>query len=280
MGILRTNKTMKRLEQMLDEAMEGTFQEVNYDETELSRLESRWKQYLSTSKLSVEAARKERADIKSILSDISHQTKTPIANLKVYLELLQAGDLDEKETAEFLNRMEQQTKKLDFLIQSMVKMSRLETGIIEIRKKDVSVYDTLYRAVSAIVPRAGKKQMEIHVDCEEDLTVSHDSKWTEEAVFNLLENAVKYTDAGGKIWISAKKEEFFTRIGVKDTGKGIAKERQAEIFQRFYREPEVHDEEGIGVGLYLAREIISMQEGYIEVVSEAGAEFRIFLPNG
>lgn len=190
--------------------------------------------------------------------------------------------MDEKETAEFLNRMEQQTKKLDFLIQSMVKMSRLETGIIEIRKKDVSVYDTLYRAVSAIVPRAGKKQMKIYVDCEEDLTVSHDSKWTEEAVFNLLENAVKYTDAGGKIWISAKKEEFFTRISVKDTGKGIAKERQAEIFQRFYREPEVHDEEGIGVGLYLAREIISMQEGYIEVVSEAGAgaEFRIFLPNG
>ena len=190
--------------------------------------------------------------------------------------------MDEKETAEFLNRMEQQTKKLDFLIQSMVKMSRLETGIIEIRKKDVSVYDTLYRAVSAIVPRAGKKQMEIYVDCEEDLTVSHDSKWTEEAVFNLLENAVKYTDAGGKIWISAKKEEFFTRISVKDTGKGIAKERQAEIFQRFYREPEVHDEEGIGVGLYLAREIISMQEGYIEVVSEAGAgaEIRIFLPNG
>ena len=120
------------------------------------------------------------------------------------------------------------------------------------------------------------------MDCEEDLTVSHDSKWTEEAVFNLLENAVKYADAGGKIWISAKKEEFFTRISVKDTGKGIAKERQAEIFQRFYREPEVHDEEGIGVGLYLAREIILMQEGYIEVVSEAGAgaEFRIFLPNG
>lgn len=229
-----------------------------------------------------EESKKDKQQMKELISDISHQTKTPIANLKVYLELLQAGDLDEKETAEFLNRMEQQTKKLDFLIQSMVKMSRLETGIIEIRKKDVSVYDTLYRAVSAIVPRAGKKQMEIYVDCEEDLTVSHDSKWTEEAVFNLLENAVKYTDAGGKIWISTKKEEFFTRISVKDTGKGIAKERQAEIFQRFYREPEVHDEEGIGVGLYLAREIISMQEGYIEVVSEAGAgaEIRIFLPNG
>lgn len=98
-------------------------------------------------------SKKDKQQMKELISDISHQTKTPIANLKVYLELLQAGDLDEKETAEFLNRMEQQTKKLDFLIQSMVKMSRLETGIIEIRKKDVSVYDTLYRAVSAIVPR-------------------------------------------------------------------------------------------------------------------------------
>ena len=138
-------------------------------------------------------------------------------------------------------------------------MSRLETGIIEIRKKDVSVYDTLYRAVSAIVPRAGKKQMEIYVDCEEDLTVSHDSKWTEEAVFNLLENAVKYTDAGGKIWISAKKEEFLQGSVSKIRERGLQKERRAEIFQRFYREPEVHDEEGIGVGLYLAREIILMR---------------------
>ncbi len=98
--------------------------------------------------------------------------------------------------------------------------------------------------------------------------------------FNLLENAVKYTDAGGKIWISAKKEEFLQGSVSKIRERGLQKERQAEIFQRFYREPEVHDEEGIGVGLYLAREIISMQEGYIEVVSEAGAEFRIFLPNG
>lgn len=170
-----------------------------------------------------EESKKDKQQMKELISDISHQTKTPIANLKVYLELLQAGDLDEKETAEFLNRMEQQTKKLDFLIQSMVKMSRLETGIIEIRKKDVSVYDTLYRAVSAIVPRAGKKQMEIYVDCEEDLTVSHDSKWTEEAVFNLLENAVKYTDAGGKIWSRQRKRNFLQESVSKIRERGLQK---------------------------------------------------------
>ena len=263
----------EKLEQALDALATGAeiSVEEEMDDSLWGKISVRFKRLQEIWSEKEEESKKDKQQMKELISDISHQTKTPIANLKVYLELLQAGDLDEKETAEFLNRMEQQTK-----------MSRLETGIIEIRKKDVSVYDTLYRAVSAIVPRAGKKQMKIYVDCEEDLTVSHDSKWTEEAVFNLLENAVKYTDAGGKIWISAKKEEFFTRISVKDTGKGIAKERQAEIFQRFYREPEVHDEEGIGVGLYLAREIISMQEGYIEVVSEAGAgaEFRIFLPNG
>lgn len=172
----------EKLEQALDALATGAeiSVEEEMDDSLWGKISVRFKRLQEIWSEKEEESKKDKQQMKELISDISHQTKTPIANLKVYLELLQAGDLDEKETAEFLNRMEQQTKKLDFLIQSMVKMSRLETGIIEIRKKDVSVYDTLYRAVSAIVPRAGKKQMEIYVDCEEDLTVSHDSKWTEE----------------------------------------------------------------------------------------------------
>ena len=120
----------------------------------------------------------------------------------------------------------------------------------------------------------------LSVDCPEDLTVSHDSKWTSEALFNLLDNAVKYTPAGGKIAVSVVLWEMYVEIKVTDTGKGISESNQAAIFQRFYREEEVHEQQGVGIGLYLAREIVTRQGGYIKVVSEPGkgSEFSIMLP--
>ena len=110
--------------------------------------------------------------------------------------------------------------------------------------------------------------------------IRHDSKWTEEAIYNILDNALKYTEPGGKIHIQTERQELFFKISISDTGKGIAPERQAEIFTRFYREPEVHDKPGVGIGLYLARTIMELQKGYIEVQSEIGkgACFRLYFP--
>lgn len=223
----------------------------------------------------------EKKKMKSLISDISHQTKTPIANIKLYEEVLQDEGLDSAEAGEFLQKIRIQTEKLDFLLQSMVKMSRLETGVIEVSCMKLPLCGTLQRAVEAIVLKAEKKQIRLSVDCDEDIVVHHDTKWTEEAVFNLLDNAVKYTGRGGNIEISVSVQEIFTKISIRDSGKGIALERQAEIFTRFYREPEVYDQEGIGVGLYLARKIITMQGGYIQVCSEVGtgSDFQIYLPN-
>lgn len=223
----------------------------------------------------------EKQQLKELVSDISHQTKTPIANIKMYLEILENEEENPKKRGEFLGRLKEQTEKLDFLLQSMVKMSRLETGIIEIHMQESDIYSTLGGAVAAVVPKAEQKEIGLYVECPEGLMVCHDRKWTEEAVFNILDNAVKYTKPGGKIYITVSRQEFFTKLSIRDTGKGIALDRQAQIFGRFYREPEVHTQEGIGVGLYLARKIVTLQKGYIEVVSEVGkgAEFRIYLPN-
>lgn len=222
----------------------------------------------------------EKDKLKELVSDISHQTKTPIANIKLYLDMME-DETDFNNNKEYLKKMNSQVDKLDFLLQNIVKISRLETGTIKIQKQNVPLADTLAKAISNVVIKADKKNIKIDVQYDEQLVLKHDKKWTAEAIFNILDNAVKYTEVGGNIHIVVCRQELFTKISIEDTGKGIALERQATIFTRFYREPEVHDKEGIGIGLYLARKIITQQNGYIEVQSQAGqgSKFMIYLPN-
>lgn len=222
---------------------------------------------------------REKERVKGLISDISHQTRTPVANIKLYLELLGDEKLSQN-GQEFLKKIQGQMEKIDFLMQSMVKMSRIETGILQIRKEDKNLYETIRHAVASVVPEAAQKKIALYVDCEEEMFIRHDSKWTEEAIYNVLDNALKYTESGGKIHIQAERQELFVKLSISDTGKGIAPERQAEIFTRFYREPEVHDKPGVGIGLYLARTIMELQKGYIEVQSEVGkgASFQLYLP--
>ena len=222
----------------------------------------------------------ERRELQTLVSDISHQVKTPVANLKMVTDTLLAKPVTEQERRDFLQGIRSQTDKLEFLVQSMGKASRLETGAITLEKKDVPLLDTLAQAMSGIVYGAEQKGISVEVQCPEDLRVSHDSKWTAEALFNLLDNAVKYTPAGGKISVSVEQWEMYVKLDVTDTGKGIPESRQAAIFRRFYREEEVHDQPGVGIGLYLAREIVTRQGGYIKVASEVGrgSTFSVFLP--
>ena len=214
---------------------------------------------------------KERADLQELISDISHQVKTPIANLKII-----NNTLLEKE---FLTAQASQLDKLDFLMQAMIKTSRLETGVISLDQKQQPVYDTLATALGWILFNAEKKQIDVQVECPEHLDARHDRKWTSEALFNILDNAVKYTPAGGQIRVSVEGWEMYVKINIADTGIGISEQHQGTIFKRFYREDAVHDVEGIGIGLYLAREIVTLQEGYIRVASEIGqgSTFSVFL---
>lgn len=223
----------------------------------------------------------EKQSIQEMISDISHQVKTPVTNLKMYNSTLLERQLPPEKEREFQKMMGTQINKLDFLMQAMVKMSRLETGIITLSVCSAPIYETIGLALSGIVLPAEKKKIEVTVDCDPALIVPHDKKWTAEALFNLLDNAVKYTPSGGKISVAAKKWETATKIDVTDTGKGISEQHYAQIFKRFYREDEVHDVPGVGIGLYLCREIISKQAGYIQVKSEVGkgSRFSVFLPN-
>ena len=222
----------------------------------------------------------ERQELQTLVSDISHQVKMPVSNLKMVTDTLLTMPVTKQERTEFLQGIRRQTEKLDFLFQDLVKTSRLETGAVQLEKKDGLLIDTLAKAMSGIVYGAEKKKISVTVDCPESLHLPHDSRWTAEALFNLLDNAVKYTASGGSIAVSVEQWEMYVKADIADTGKGISESSQAAIFRRFYREEEVHDQPGVGIGLYLAREIVTRQGGYIKVTSEVGkgSTFSVFLP--
>jgi len=224
---------------------------------------------------------KEKTDLQELISDISHQVKTPIASLKMVNATLLEQPMTEEKQREFLQASTGQLDKIDFLMQAMIKTSRLETGVIALEKKMQPIYETLASALGGILLSAEQKNISVDVDCDESFMVSHDPKWTCEALFNILDNAVKYTESSGSIHVSVEKWEMYLKIDISDTGKGVLENHQGAIFKRFYREEDVHDTQGIGIGLYLAREIITMQGGYIKVFSELGqgSTFSVFLPH-
>lgn len=249
-------------------------------ETQLARIRHRLARLYQIMQENRRKVDEERQELQSLVSDISHQVKTPVSNLKMVTDTLLTKPVTDQERVDFLQGIRSQTDKLDFLFQALVKTSRLETGAIQLEKNDSLLFDTLAQAMSGIVYSAEKKNITVTVDCPEDLHLPHDSKWTAEALFNLLDNAVKYSLTGGKISVSVERWEMYVKLDVTDTGKGISESNQASIFRRFYREEEVHDEKGVGIGLYLTREIITRQGGYIKVTSEVGkgSTFSVFLP--
>ena len=278
---LSAKHTMEHMNHVLERAMEGTFSVEEIDESMLSALEFKLAHYLDASAVSARNVAMEKEHIQLLLSDISHQTKTPIANLRLYGELLQEQSLDE-ESRGYVNALNVQTQKLDFLISSLVKMSRLETGVLTLHPKDNAVIPMLVKACDEFAPAAAAKGLFLRlIPIESGLEPQafFDEKWTLEALGNLLDNAVKYTETGG-ITVRVIPFELFCRIEIADTGTGIAEEEQAQVFSRFYRSRKAADIQGIGIGLYLAREIVAKQGGYIKLTSipGKGSVFAVNLP--
>ncbi|MDE6816463.1 MAG: HAMP domain-containing histidine kinase [Lachnospiraceae bacterium] len=260
--------TMARLEEMLDQAINGTFEERDYNETRLSRLETRWKRYLALSQVSQRRTREEQERVRGLISNISHQTKTPLANILLYSQLLREKEKD-PELIPIVKKISDQSEKLDFLIRSLIKSSRLESELLVLHPKVQSIEPVLLAAMEQISDAALKKQVSLSFEGT-DKAACFDRKWTEEAMENLLDNAVKYSPAGSRIEIGVTEYEMFTAVSVKDEGIGIGEEEQAQIFRRFYRGREVSQEPGVGIGLYLVREIAEKQGGYVKVKSKRG----------
>lgn len=280
---LDARRTVRRLDRMLSTAIDGGFGEESFDESAPSALESRMARFLNGSARSLRGMQRQRESIQRMLSDISHQTKTPLANLKLYSSLLMEEELTprQREQAQVIF---QQSEKLSFLIETLVKLSRLETDVLAVTPKSQPLSPLLERAVSQAKAAAEQKgiALQLHLQQQAEMKALYDLRWTAEALGNLLDNAVKYTPPGGCIQVSATQYELFCRIDVRDNGIGIAEEEQAQIFGRFYRGRQVREQEGLGIGLYLAREIAQKQGGYLKLSSRPGqgSTFSLYLPRG
>ena len=269
---------LRRISALLDAAIAGRSIANTYDESVLSSLEQKLARFLSANQLAEKRLEIEQAQVRTLIADISHQTKTPISNLLLYTELLQE-QLSGAEGQETLAQIETQAQKLQFLIDALVKMSRLENGILTMHARLSPMEPLLEAVVQQFTPRAEEKQLTLSWE-KTSLCAVFDPKWMMEAVGNLVDNALKYTPAGGSISLRVEPLEMFCRLDVTDTGVGIPETEHANIFTRFYRAPSVAEVEGVGIGLYLTREIVSACGGYVRVRSRMGEGscFSIFLP--
>lgn len=274
----RMKRTMERLNRMLEDAMRGSFSEEHFDESMFSAMETKLAHYLAASAASERNLQSEKEKIKTLIADISHQTKTPIANVLLYTQLLGEQALPEGSRM-CVAALEVQAEKLQTLIDALVKASRLESGIIVLHPVPGRLDAVIESAAVQLKPKAEARGVCLTVELT-DADAVFDPKWTEEAVFNLLDNAVKYTPAGGSVTAYVTAYPLFAAIQVRDTGPGIPEEEQAKVFQRFYRGLAHQSEEGVGLGLYLVREIARGQGGYVKVASRRGqgCTFSLYLP--
>lgn len=303
----RETRLFSRLQCMLDDARDGTYQISQISEETISQFENSFKRYLDDSQLTREKQKEQKEMIQQLISDIAHQTLTPVSNLKLYTELLRESneqfcqkmhernhEKDQEKSQEnsygifykealqdqeMIDTIFDETQKLDFLVQSLVKLSRMENGIISVHPKETSLTMLLDTVEKNYKNKAEQKNITLFVEKTSNVAV-FDLKWTIEAVGNIVDNAIKYTPSGGAISITVQRYSFFVRLDITDNGIGIAEEEIPKIFSRFYRSFEVSDLPGVGIGLYLARFIVEQQKGYIKVKSQKGegSMFSVFLP--
>ena len=251
------------------------------DESRISKLTSKARRILDMCVSQVVRTEEERETIQGFISDMSHQMKTPLSGIAMYADLLLEGNLTVDEQREFLSRVKGGTEKLQWMMDSLIKMSRMEVGAIQLAPVSQNIRQTISEAISSVVAAASKKGIDVIVSDFEDMPLYHDKKWTREAISNVLENAVKYSAANSVIQIVVEALPLYTKVVITDQGMGIEKSDWNMIFKRFYRGQNAKENDGAGLGLYLAALIMQKQGGYIMVDSSLGefTSFSLFLQN-
>jgi len=270
----RERRIIGRLQDMLDSAAMGTFEDKYFDESRVSLLENSMWRYICDNRLSYMQLLEQKESLQKVVSDISHQAVIPVSNVILYSQLLEEELLliegsGNTEAHESVHVILEQAGKMDFFLQMLVRLSRLERGIITVKPERQCIGNVLKPLRQQYGLKAEQKNIGLEIEDSQEMAV-FDRKWTIEAAANILDNAIKYTPEGGKVSVQVIPYSMFLRLDVCDNGIGIKEDEQGKIFTRFYRSDTVRNEQGTGAGLYIAREVMEAQDGYIKVKSEKG----------
>lgn len=279
----------RKLDRILDSFQQGRLDgsdcdgddRMDIEETRESRIASQLRRILSSARARERQAIEEKNQTMELISDLSHQFKTPLANIVMNMEILQDASLDEDRRKEFLEHTKNQADKMQWLMADLLKASRLENGVIRFTAENTGIKETIAKALGAVYAQASSRNIEMVVEEFQDFDLYHNPKWTAEAMSNILENAIKYSPENSCIRITLSRLDIYTRITIIDEGIGIPESEYHLIFKRFYRGGKVEQQEGSGLGLYLAQLIVQCEGGYITVSSKVGkgSRFSVFLLN-
>ena len=264
---------MRELSDYIDKALDGDLEITEFDERELSKIKSKLIKFLYASQVKEAKIITEKSKTKDLIADISHQTKTPIANLSLYISLLEEDPKDE-----YIEIIKYELEKLKFLIDTLVKSSRLETNIIGLQITPANLKDVVKEVLEEFSTILSEKNIRVILQ-DEDFIFDFDERWLKEAIHNLIDNAIKYSPNGSTITISVYKSYLNYNIDIENECQDVSEETLPKIFERFYRGKNSVSKDGLGLGLYIAREIIEKHGGNIKAsLDENRIKFSVDFP--
>ena len=247
---INIRKQMRDLSNYIDKALDGNLKIEDFDEKQLSKIKSKLVKFLYANQVKESKLNLEKNKTKDLIADISHQTKTPITNLSLYISLL-----EEDPKAEYIDIIKYELDKLKFLIDNLVKSSRLESDIIVLQEDKANLTELVDDVLREFKEPLLNKNINISFK-KEDCIFALDERWMKEAIHNLIDNAIKYSADDSTINISVYKSNLNYNIDIENECKDLSEETLPKIFERFYRGKNSVSKDGLGLGLYIAREII------------------------
>ena len=228
--------------------------------------------YKVTTKLSEQAEllKKDKIHLANSISDISHQLKTPLTSMMVMTDLLRSSNLSEEKRIEFTNNINNQLERIQWLVTSLLKLSKIDAGTVIFKKESVNVKALIESSLSPLLIPIDIKEQTLNIVGDNNAFFIGDFNWTREAIINILKNCIEHTYEKGAINIKYSQNPIYTEIVIKDNGKGIDKKDIPYIFKRFYKGKNASDD-SVGIGLAMSKTIIKKQNGDIKVKSEVGS---------
>lgn len=265
-------KKIKRLTLCAKKVIDGDYDlAINENkEGDFSKLSSSFNSMRGVIRSNITALRKEKQFLIDLLSDISHQLKTPLSSMIIYNDILMNKELSKEQSRMFLMNNQNQLNRMNWLIKSILKLAKLDAGAIEFVKENESLNETIQESIDALKSKATEANIKIVFSAETEVFFEHDRLWMEEALINIIKNGIEHTPLEGQITIDLMENPIYTKIIIEDTGEGIKESDLPNVFKRFYKVKTSRKSDSVGIGLALAKSIIEEHNGMIEAQSEIG----------